>query len=136
MLKLLIQSKKRFDAEDGTATIEAVLWLPLFLFGFTLAFDAAVMFTAETEALRVVQNANRLASISRLDDAAATETYVETTLNGLSPNATATSTISVSGVIQTAVTIPASDLGILGFFPQLADINLSVSADHMLEDFL
>lgn len=136
MFDLFNKSKRRLAREDGSATIEAVLWLPFFLLVFALTFDTAVLFFAETEAMRVVQDANRLASIGRLDDVTATETFVETALNTLSPNVDATSSVSASGVISTVVTIPSSDLAMFGIFSQLREVTLSVSADHMLEDFL
>lgn len=131
---------KRFpeflNSEDGTATVESVLWFPIFMVVFFLAFDTSMMFAAETEAVRVVQDANRLASIGRLDTESDIETYVENSLSALSPNAIATTTISSVGVIRTTVRIPASDVGKIGAFEAFKDLTLTISAEHLKEDFL
>ncbi len=123
------------NSEDGTATVESVLWFPIFMVVFFLAFDTSMMFAAETEAVRVVQDANRLASIGRLATESDIETYVENTLSDLSPNANATTTISSVGVIRTVVQIPASDVGKIGVFEAFQDLTLTVSAEHLKEDF-
>lgn len=46
-------------AEDGTATIEAVIWLPLFLAAFTLVLDTAVIMHKQSYIMRAVQDGNR-----------------------------------------------------------------------------
>jgi hypothetical protein len=94
-----------------------------------------MMFKAETDAVRVVQDANRLASIGRLATPADTEAYIEDSLNNMSPNANVTTTISSVGVIQTIVEIPASDVGQIGKFAAFRDLTLTVSAEHLKEDF-
>lgn len=129
------RSSEFSEVEDGTATVEAVLWFPIFILVFFLAFDTAMMFKAETDAIRVVQDANRLASIGRLATTADTEAYIENRLNKLSPNANATTTINAVGVIQTNVEIPASDVGQIGKFKAFRDLILTVSAEHLKEDF-
>ena len=92
-------------------------------------FDSAVLFFSEAEATRAVQEANRLASIGRLETTTETETYIENLLSNLSANANATTTVSSTGVITTSVTIPRGDLAMLGFFNQLTE----VEADNRCE---
>lgn len=122
-------------SESGSATVEAVLWFPLFMLAFFLTFDTAMMFVAETEAVRVVQDGNRLASIGRLSTASDTETYIENTLQSRIPNATATTTIDGSGVIRTVLQFPASDVGKIGGFTAFTGLTLTVSAEHLKEDY-
>ena len=136
MISVLQKRICRFlKSKDGSATVESVLWFPVFMLVFFLAFDTAMMFKAETDAVRVVQDANRLASIGRLATPADTEAYIEDSLNNMSPNANVTTTISSVGVIQTIVEIPASDVGQIGKFAAFRDLTLTVSAEHLKEDF-
>lgn len=127
--------QRYIESEDGSATVEAVLWLPIFLFGFALVFDATVLFFAEGEATRAVQEANRLASIGRLKSTSETEDHVEAALADLSASAKAVSSINSQGVITTTLTVPAGDLAMLRIFPQLSAVEISVSASQMMEDF-
>lgn len=117
---------------DGSATIEAVLWLPLFFAAFGLMTDAAMVFNGHSRVTRVIQDANRNLSVGRLNDEAETETYIETALAGLSPNANATTTIT-AGVATTIVTVPARDLEILGMFSALNNLNLTITSQQYIE---
>lgn len=135
MFSCELRFQRQITSEEGTATVEAVLWLPLFVFAFGLVFDAAVLFFSEAEAIRVVQEANRLASIGRLETVTDTESYIETHLGHLSLNAKATSSISANGVISSVVEIPSGELRMLGFFEQLTRVELKVGASQMMEDF-
>ena len=45
--------------KTGSATIEAVLWLPLFFAAFGLMTDAAMVFNGHSRVMRVIQDANR-----------------------------------------------------------------------------
>ena len=126
----------QFEQDDaGSATIEAVLWFPLFMLAFLLTFDTTMMFVAETNAVRITQDGNRLASIGRLSGTAETEEYIESRLQSVSPNASATTTISSLGVIRSVVRIPASDVGTVGGFTAFNDLTLTISAEHLKEDF-
>ena len=130
-----IRSPKILESEDGTATVESLLWFVMFMGVFFLTFDSAMMFKADTDVVRIAQDANRLASIGRLATAADTEAYVENRLSSRLPNANATTTINSVGVIRTIVEFPASDVGKIGWYAAFRDLTLIVSADHLKEDF-
>lgn len=134
-MNALSEKRGRACSEDGSATIEVVMWLPVFLLVFSLAFDVAIMFVAESEAVRVVQDANRLTSIGRLESASDTETFIETNLQHLSTNVAATSTVNSSGVLRSVVTFPSTDLQTIGRFPGLNSVQITVAAEHLIEDF-
>jgi len=126
----------QFERDDaGSATIEFVLWFPLFMMAFLLTFDTTMMFVAETNAIRITQDGNRLASIGRLSGTAETEEYIESKLRSVSPNVNATTTISSLGVIRSVVQIPASDVGTMGGFTAFNDLTLTIAAEHLKEDF-
>ncbi len=123
----------RFQKDTrGSATVEAVLWLPLFFAAFGLMTDAAMVFNGHSRVLRVVQDANRNLSVGRLADEAETESYIVTHLNDLSPNATA-KTFIAAGVATTIVQVPARDLEILGMFSALNSLNITVTSQQYIE---
>lgn len=116
----------------GSATIEAVLWLPVFIAIFALMTDAAMIFNGHSRVMRVVQDANRNLSIGRLESEVETEEYIIASLSDLSPNAVADTEI-IAGVATTIVTVPATDLEILGMFSSLNAIDLRISSQHLIE---
>ncbi len=123
----------RFRSDSkGSATIEAVLWLPMFIAIFALMADAAMIFNGHSRVMRVVQDANRNLSIGRLDTEDETEEYIVASLSTLSPNAVANTQI-VAGVVTTVVTVPATDLEILGMFSSLNSIDLQIRSQHLIE---
>lgn len=124
---------RRFRREDGAVTVEAVIWIPFFVFCLTLIADAALIFYGQARALKVAQDANRALSVGTFTTYDATETYIENALVGMSPNATAT-TGSNDGLITTVITLPASDLAAVGFFTALTSFDMQVVA-QMVQEF-
>lgn len=120
-------------AGGGDGSVEAVLWLPLFFLTLGLITDATMIFDGYTQALRVLQNANRSLSVGRFTSTAEAESFVETALAPWSAAAAATSS-TADGLVTTVVTLPASDLQILGVLSQFNTLTLTVRAQHMIED--
>lgn len=120
--------------EDGTATVEAVLWFPIFIAVFGLMVDAAMIFHGQAKVLRVIQDGNRNFSIGRLTNEAETETYIENVLADLNITATAETT-ETAGVAYTVVTVQAAQLQILGYFSALTNLEIRVGAEHMIENW-
>lgn len=133
MKKLLCSRFRAFGRDsEGSATIESVLWLPLFLAAFALMTDVAMIFNGHSRVLRVVQDANRNLSVGRLDTESETEEYIIAALGTLSPNLTADTEI-VAGVATSTAIVPASDLQILGMFSAITSLNISVTSQHFIE---
>lgn len=133
-IKMLRAGFGRFAIrQEGTATVEAVLWLPVFIFLFGLLSDTALLFGSQSRVLRVVQDANRAMSVGRFMTTADTENFIRTQISGLSPNAVV-STVVDKGMIYSRVTIPASDVMATGIVTAFADLNISVFAEHMSEN--
>ncbi len=129
---LLRRMRGRAAEEDGSATIEVVLWLPFILAIFTLIVDATVIFHNHSNVLRIVQDANRGLSVGRYESEQEAEDQITNRLAGLSANVTADTDI-LGGVINTVVTIPASDMDIIGFWAGIRDITLTIRAQHFKE---
>ncbi len=124
---------KKFHADErGSATIEAVLWLPAFVFLFVMIADVSLVFHRQSQILRVTQDANRAYSVGRLSNNAATEDFIKSALANLSSRVTAT-TVVTGGVIKSDVRVPVVDLVAVGVFKFLRGYNISVRAEHFLE---
>jgi len=123
--------------EDGTATVEAVLWFPIFIAVFGLMVDAAMIFHGQSKVLRVVQDANRNLSIGRLDTDAEVEAYInaQLALVGVTPTRTEASSDMTAGIVSTLVVVPATEFQLLGYFSALTNLEVPVTAQHMREDW-
>lgn len=126
-------SLKRFKmSQDGSATIEAVLWFPMFIVILVMVTDVSFVFHRQSQVFRVVQDANRAFSVGRLSSSAETETYIENVFSNISQGINATTQVS-SGIISTSVTIPVEDLVAIGYFSFLRGYNITVQASQYQE---
>lgn len=120
--------------EEGSATLEAVLWLPVFIAFLILAADAAFIFFGQNRAYRVIQDANRSLSVGRLQTEEDVVDYLTVEIGRIAPNATYTAVRdTVAGTITSVATIPASDLTATRFFTAFLDLDLKVGARHFVE---
>lgn len=127
------RSRRFMRREDGGTTIEAVLWVPVFVLILSLITDASFVFYGRAQALRIVQDGNRAFSVGRIVSTSETEDFIEERLADIAPNATATTTVD-AGIITSVVVIPAADLMAIGTVPGLGDnFNISVLSQHFLE---
>ena len=118
--------------EDGGATVEAVLWVPVFVAILCLVVDASLVFFGQNQAYRAVQNGNRNLSIGRLETEGEVETFVESSLSNYVPNARAAASMD-AGMISTYVQFPASDVVATGFFTAVFNPVVTVGARHFIE---
>lgn len=137
-LKPILSLLARFGRrDDGTATVEAVLWMPIFIAVFGLMVDSAIIFHGQSKVLRVVQDANRRLSIQSLKTDADVIAYINAELNaiGITPASTTAVSDVTTGIVSTGVMVPASELQLLGYFSVLTNLQLPVTAQHMREDW-
>ena len=118
--------------ESGSSTIEAVLWLPMFMLLLSMVADASFIFHGQAQALRIVQDGNRAFSVGRLEDAAATQAYIRSNLISLSRGARVTTTLS-GGIITTTALISVDDLLAIGSVGALTGFDITVKSQHFLE---
>jgi Flp pilus assembly protein TadG len=124
---------KRFRRDErGSATIEAVLWLPMFVIFFVMIADVSLVFFRQTEVLRVVQDGNRALSVGRFGGAAEVEQFVKDTIAPMTTRAQVTTTVN-SGVINTKALVPVEDLVAVGMFNFLNGYNIAVQSNHYVE---
>lgn len=132
MLKFLRRSKKFSANESGSATIEAVLWFPMFVLLLVMVADVSFVFFGQAQAMRILQDGNRAFSVGRITSESDTEVFVVSALAPLTPNPTVTTSLS-QGVITTIAEIPVSDLAKIGGFSFLSGYNIIVKSEHFLE---
>lgn len=137
-MKRIAESLKAFGQrllkdEDGSQTIEAVIWVPIFVTVLALVVDVSLVFFDQSQILLVVQDANRALSLGKFDDSAQVEAYVSENLQYLS-DAVSVEAEVIDGFVTTTVTVPAMDLMPVrmpgGYF---ADTTVTVVAKHLLE---
>lgn len=120
--------------DDGTATVETLLWFPLFIAVFGLMLDVSMIFFGQAKVLRVVQDGNRSYSVGRITTKSDTETFIENQLSQLGITANATTT-TLAGVAHTKVTVPVKQLEVLGYFTAFSGLTITVTAEHMIENW-
>lgn len=119
--------------EEGSFTVEAVIWMPIFAIILALIFNISMIFFTQSQILRVVQDANRAFSLGRLDSTSATENYISSALSYLGTTITVNTTLD-QGIISTVLNAPAVDLMPMSFMrDQFADIAVTVTAQHIVE---
>ncbi|AZQ67623.1 hypothetical protein EF888_11060 [Silicimonas algicola] len=128
-----------FRQDTGAVTVEGVLWVPIYGVFFALLVDVSLMFNGQSQARRIIQDVNRLASTGYLGDMdepalieQAAEDRATASLSHLSSAAEVETTI-VDNVVSIVATIPGSDLQATGILSIFSDIQIVVSASHLVE---
>ncbi len=127
-------SRKTFWRDtSGSATLEFVIWLPIFATLIALVMNISMVFFTESQMLRVVQDGNRAFSLGRLENNVAVEDYILSRLTYLQANITVATTIS-GGFVQTTLVAPASDLMPFNLIRSAFNgVNINVNAQHIIE---
>jgi len=119
---------------SGTMSVEAVLWLPMFLIMVIVIADTSLVFSRRAQALRIVQDANRGMSMYRLTSEAETMDYILSRIHQISPSAQALTTMDpTTHVIRSSLVIPLQELDALGFFSLFPKQAFVIVAYHMRE---
>lgn len=118
--------------ESGSVTVESVLWVPVYLLFFGLIADVSLMFHAQAKAMRIAYDGNRQASFGLLKSEAAVEDMVLARVQAFSSRATV-DTVFGADSITTTLTMPASDLMVIGSFSNILDLEVTVTSVHKRE---
>ncbi|MDJ0630035.1 MAG: TadE/TadG family type IV pilus assembly protein [Rhodobacter sp.] len=119
-------------SEEGSSTVETVLWMPFFVALFSLIVDGTLIFNNHSNVLRVVHDANRALSVGRIDSGAEAETMILAGASHISPNMTVATQVS-NGIIYTVAQVPVGDLDMTGIFSGIAASTITINAQHYLE---
>ncbi len=118
--------------EDGNATVEAVMWMPIFVAIFSLVVDGTAVFNKHSNVLRIMHDANRSFSVGKHASADATMAAIKTNASYISPNMTVDTQV-VNGVIYTVAQVPVSDLDVTGLFTGITSATMTINSQHYLE---
>lgn len=124
--------------EDGSSTIEFVLWLPIVILILLLIVDASMLFMSRSHAIRVLQDTNRLYSVGQFTGETLEErltkaqNYALNRLRGFSPSATATTT-ETERVVRTQATMRIREIAQVGLLGMAFDSEMVVAAEHRVE---
>ncbi|MDP2085870.1 MAG: TadE/TadG family type IV pilus assembly protein [Gemmobacter sp.] len=132
MSRITRSVRRLLKSEDGSATFEAVLWLPVFTFVLALVVDTALIYSSQARALRVVQDANRMMALGRFANVGQAEDFIRTSLSPMSARAIVQTRI-VNGVIISRVELPAADLTATKMLSGFSSLRVGVSAQHVSE---
>lgn len=117
---------------EGSVTVESVLWVPVYLLFFGLIADVSLMFHAQAKAMRIAYDGNRQASFGLLNSESAVEDMVLARVQAFSSRATV-DTVFGADSITTTLTMPASDLIAIGTFASILDLDVTVTSVHKRE---
>lgn len=120
--------------DDAAVSVDAVLWMPVFIFLFALLADVSLILGDQARVLRVVQDTNRAVSIGRIRTSEDAEQYIRDQISDLSPNAEVDTVVDDAGVIHSTVILPVSDLTATRMVNALKGMNVTVTAQHMAEN--
>ena len=118
--------------QDGAATVEAVLWTPVFLLLFGMVADTSIVFGRQAEILRIIQDSNRSLAVGAFQSVEQAENYIIEKVEIFSGNTTVDVAI-VDGIISTSVSVPAADLTSTGLFDAINTLTITVGASQMSE---
>ena len=124
---------QRFQTEeDGGTTIEAVLWIPLFLLLFVILADASLLFMNQARIKRIMQDGNRQMAVGTIEDCDAMTIWLENNVRPLAPTATAICTEDAA-FSTTTISASAEELDLTGVTGLFGAMTINVSVVYHLE---
>lgn len=125
-------SMKFLRDEDGSFSIEAALWLPIFTLVTALLIDISSLYHDKAAILSVVREANRAYATGSFTTESQVVTHVTDTVRHLSPNATVSATFD-GAYLTTQVSVPSRDLMQMKILSQFNTIDVAVGLRQLRE---
>jgi Flp pilus assembly protein TadG len=116
--------------QSGALTVEAVLWVPVYLFLFVFIADVSLIFHGQAKATRIAYDGNRMASVGSFETETETSDAIRGRVHVFSPQATV-ETVFGSDDITTIVVMPSADLAAIGLISRIVDLDVTVLSVHM-----
>lgn len=123
---------RRLGDDSGASSVEAVLWIPLFMFFLLLVFDTSMTFMNKSQLYRLTQDANRGFATGRLRTVEDTRAFIQSGAEALGARPTVEVSLSPN-VIRSEIRVRAGDLSGVGVLRLISDIELRVATQHLLE---
>ncbi len=116
--------------QAGSATIEFLIWLPVLMFFLLLVVDVSFVLFGKSQALRIIQDANRAVSVGALEVPEAKQ-FISDSFAPFSSNTTVDMGVVDDKLISTTFSFPIQDLALTYSLPGNGDI--TITAQHFLE---
>lgn len=128
-----IKSFVRGKAQDesGAATIEAILWLPMFFYVLALSVDVTMVFHSYSRIIRAVEDVNRGLSVGRIKTIDEGKLRISSELSNY--KGVQSDIKIVDNVIVTNVSVPVTSLAFLGAVRPMMDKNVMVKTQQYVE---
>ena len=126
-----LRSSRFVRREDGAATIEAILWLPMFFYILALSVDVTMVFHGYSRVIRAVVDVNRGLSVGRITSIDEGKTKIKSILSNYK-NVSADIAI-VDGVVVTNVAVPVSSMVVLGAVTPMMNKYIQVKTQQYVE---
>lgn len=123
--------RRKARDESGAATIEAILWLPMFFYILALSVDVTMVFHSYSRIIRVVEDVNRGLSVGRIktiDEGKARITADLSNYSGVKSDIKI-----IDNVILTNVSVPVTSLAFLGAVRPMMDKYAVVKTQQYVE---
>jgi TadE-like protein len=117
--------------EGGAATVEAILWLPMFFYILALSVDVTMVFHGYSRIIRVVEDVNRGLSVGRIKTIDEGKTRIVATLSNY--KGVVSDIKIIDNVIVTNVSVPVSSLAFLGAVKPMMDKSVLVKTQQFVE---
>lgn len=133
MLLRSLRKRRSFASdENGAATIEAVLWLPMFFYILCLSVDVTMIFHAYSRIVRAVEDVNRGLSIGRIESIEDGKAKLAASLANYA-GMTSSIFINDDNVIVTNVSVPVRNLLVTGAASVLMSNSVQVKTQQYVE---
>jgi Flp pilus assembly protein TadG len=124
--------RRWYRGQDGSVSVEAALWLPIFMGLILLITNTSLVFYGQSQAMRVVQDANRAFSTGRLATEADVQAFIVERLAPLTSEPIV-ETVVHQGVIYTTAQLPVEDLAHIGTLNMFSGYHINVASQFFVE---
>lgn len=128
-LKSFMRRKAR--DESGAATIEAILWLPMFFYILAMSVDVTMIFHSYSRIIRAVEDVNRGLSVGRIKTIDEGKQRIASELSNY--KGVQSDIKIIDNVIVTNVSVPVTSLAFLGAVRPMMDKNVMVKTQQYVE---
>ena len=123
--------RRKARDESGSATIEAILWLPMFFYILALSVDVTMVFHSYSRIIRAVEDVNRGLSVGRIKTIDEGKQRIKNDLANY--KGVQTDIKIIDNVVVTNVSVPVTSLAFLGAVRPMMDKNVMVKTQQFVE---
>lgn len=118
--------------EDGSFSVEAALWLPIFTLVIALSIDVSSMYHKQSQISLAVNEANRAYATGRFLSLSEVENHVRSEMGTSAENAVISSSRDGDFVL-TQVSVPSTDLMQMALLEAFDPVNVAIAFRQLVE---